>query len=303
MDRDPEILIIGGGPAGLSAALVLGRCRRRVVLFDGGHHRNDESGAVHGFLTRDGTPPGELRGLGRAELRAYASVRMVDERVESVARQGGGFAVTTVSGRRTAGRRLVLATGISDVRPPIAGVETLHGRKVMPCPYCDGWEHRDRPLGAYSHPDERGARYAALLLEWSRDVVFYTGGPATLSPEVRRRLGQRGITVEERVVTRITDEPDGVRLWFGDGSSQVRDALFYHLGCKEGNRLARQLDVRVDERGGVAVNAHGLTSVAGVYAVGDATRDTLQAIVGAGEGAAAAMAINNDLSAEAWEAT
>jgi thioredoxin reductase len=300
---DLEVAIIGGGPAGLSAALLLGRSRRRVVLFDGGSHRNDEARAVHGFLTRDGTPPGNLRELGQAELAAYPSVAIREQKIVAVARSERGFVLHGGAGVVATARRLVLATGVRDVWPPIAGVEALHGRKVMPCPYCDGWELRDRPLGAYSHPDERGAKYAAVLQQWSRDVVLYTGGPAQLSDGVRARLERRGITVEERPVQRIEDDGDGLRLWLASGESHRRAALFYHLGCQPGNQLARSLGAELDEDGGVVVDRKGATSVPGLYAAGDATRDTLQAIVGAGEGSAVAHAIDQSLTMEDWDAS
>jgi thioredoxin reductase len=300
---DLEVAIVGGGPAGLSAALVLGRARRRVVLFDGGRHRNDEARAVHGFLTRDGTAPDGLRAMGRAELERYASVTVDDHVIVAAERTERGFVLHTADQRRIAARRLILATGVRDRWPRIAGIEALHGRKVMPCPYCDGWELRDRSLGAYAHPDERGARYAAVLQQWSRDVTLYTGEPADLSAEVRARLARRGIRVDERPVERIDDDGDGVRLSFAGGDGRRHAALFYHLGCEPGNTLARQLGAKVEDGGGLVVDKKGATSVEGLFAAGDATRDTLQAIVGAGEGAAAALAVDQSLSIEDWEAS
>jgi thioredoxin reductase len=302
---DIEVAIVGGGPAGLSAALMLGRARRRVVVFDGGRHRNDEARAVHGFLTRDGTAPGSLRALGRAELRAYRTVSIVDQPIVAAARGERGFVLHTAGGEQVHARRLVLATGVHDVWPPVPGVEAFHGRRVMPCPYCDGWELRDRPLGAYAHADERGARYAALLQQWSRDVVLYTGGPAQLSDDARARLRRRGIELEERAVERIDDDPehDGIRLALAGGRTRRCAALFYHLGCQPGNRLARLLGAELDDEGGVAVDRRGATSIAGLYAAGDATRDTLQAIVGAGEGAAVALAVDQSLAMEDWDAS
>ena len=294
-EREIDVAIVGGGPAGLSAALVLGRSRRHVVVFDGGHHRNDGSGAVHGFLTRDGTPPAALRAIARNELRAYGTVRVEDSVVSEVVHDGDGFHVTTDAGEHHRARRVLLATGVVDVHPPIAGAEALHGRLVLPCPYCDGWERRDRALGAYSHPDDRGARYALLIAQWSSDVVFYPGSAPDLSLELRTVLAARSIPIDERPLERV-DEHDGeLRVWFSDGTSRRCAALFYHLGCLPSHDLARRLGVAFDQRGGIAVDEHGATRVAGVYAAGDATRDTLQAIVGAGEGAVAAIAINQSL--------
>lgn len=300
---DVEVAIVGGGPAGLSAALLLGRARRRVVVFDGGRHRNDEARAVHGFLTRDGTAPDDVRALGRAELDSYPTVRVDEQMIVAAERSERGFALHTADRRRVEARRLILATGVRDRWPRIAGVEGLHGRKVMPCPYCDGWELRDQSLGAYSHPDERGARYAAVLQQWSRDVTLYTGEPADLSGELRARLTRRGVRIEERPVERVEDDGDGVGLVFAGGDRRRHAALFYHLGCEPGNELARKLGAELDDEGGVVADNKGASSVAGLYAVGDATRDTLQAIVGAGEGAAAALAVDQSLSMEDWDAS
>jgi thioredoxin reductase len=289
-----DVAVIGGGPAGLSAALVLGRSRRHVVVFDGGHHRNDAARGVHGFLTRDGTPPAALRAIARNELRVYGTVHVEDQVVDAIVRDGDCFHLTTPASLFRA-RRILLATGIVDVHPPVAGAEALHGRLVMPCPYCDAWELRDRSLGAYAQADDRGARYALLLTQWSRDVVFYTGRRAELTPEVRALLDARGVPLDERVFERVDEEDGELRVLFADGTTRRHAALFYHLGCLPGQELARRLGVALDEHGGVAVDEHCATSVRGVYAAGDATKDTLQAIVGAGEGAAAAIAINQSL--------
>lgn len=298
-----EVVVVGGGPAGLSAALLLGRCRRRTIVFEAGHHRNDEAHAMHGYLSRDGTPPGELLRIGRGELRPYPSVELRAGFITTLRREDGDFLVITAAGAQVRARRLLIATGVADIRPPIEGADALHGRTVVPCPYCDGWELRDRPLAAYSHADDRGARYAATLAQWSRDVVLYPdGGAAALSPTARSRLTKLGVTVDERPIVRASDDPGGVRLHFADGTSTVRAALFYHLGCEPSHALADQLGAKSDDAGGIAVDVHGATSVPGLYAAGDATRDTLQAIVGAGEGAAAAMSINASLTTEDWEA-
>lgn len=290
-----EVAIVGGGPAGLSAALVLGRCRRRVVVFDGGHHRNDESRAVHGFLSRDGTAPAALREIARNELRRYGSVRVEHRVVTDIVRDVDGFVLTADDGDHVRARRVLLASGLVDILPPIDGARALHGRLVVPCPYCDGWEMRDRPLAVYSHADDRGARYARLVAHWSNEVVFCPGREPELSPELREVLAARSIAVDPRPIDRVDEEDGELRLVFSDGSSRRLAALFYHLGCVPGHELARRLGIELDERGGIAVDDHNATNVPGAYAAGDATRDALQAIVGAGEGAAAAVAIHQSL--------
>lgn len=295
MERDVDVAIVGGGPAGLSAALVLGRSRRSVLVLDGGHHRNDRSRALHGFLTRDGAAPAALRAIARNELRAYGSVHVEEGVVTEVVPDGGLFHVATGSGDPCRARRVLFATGIVDVQPPIVGADALLGRLVLPCPYCDGWEQRDRSLAVVSHPDNRGARFALLIAQWSRDITFYPGRPADLSLELRTVLAARSIPIDERLIARV-DELDGqIRVIFADETHRSHAALFYHLGCVPGPAIARRLGLALDQHGGIAVDRHCATSVPGIYAAGDATRDTLQAIVGAGEGAVAAIAINQSL--------
>jgi thioredoxin reductase len=298
MELASEIAIVGGGPAGLSAALVLARARRSVVVFDGGHHRNDGSSALNGFLTRDGISPSELRTIARSELKKYGTVRIENAVVSDIACEPGDamrFRLTTAAGETWLARRVLIATGVVDTHPPIAGAEELHGRLVLPCPYCDAWELRDRSLAAYGHSDDRGARYALLLAQWSRDVTLYCAAPAEISDELRAILAARGIPVEERTVERCAEDNGSIRLELAGGTTRRHAALFYHLGCLHGHDLARRLGIPLDEHGGVTVDKHSATPVAGVYAAGDATRDTLQAIVGAGEGAVAAIAMNQSL--------
>src|SRR4051794_12723796 len=177
-----DVLIVGGGPAGLSAALVLGRCRRRVLVVDSGRPRNAAARAMHGYLSRDGIRPRELLRLGRAEVERYG-VEVLDAEVDSaralapgeVSDPCAGFEVVTEVGQRFRSRKLLLATGVQDVLPPIEGAERYFGRGVHHCPYCDGWEHRDRNLVAY------GAGHAATglalsLRTWSGRVTTCTGG-------------------------------------------------------------------------------------------------------------------------------
>jgi thioredoxin reductase len=295
--RQTEVVIVGGGPAGLSAALVLGRCRRDVRLYDGGRYRNAEAVGVHGFLTRDGTPPAELRELAHGELRRYPSVEVAAATIAEVHRDDRGFVAITATGARIACRALLLATGFTDTVPPIEGARALHGRLVLPCPYCDAWELRDTPLAAYAHPDDTGARFALALSQWSRDILLCAAEPPAPEPHLAGRLRERGVQIEPRRPVRIEPAGDGVRLIFAQGEPARRRALFYHLGGRPVSDLARRLGARLDERGGVDVDRKQATSIPGLFAAGDTTRDVLQAIVAAGEGSAAGVSINEYLCA------
>src|SRR5688572_4456272 len=290
-----EVVIVGGGPAGLSAALVLGRCRRDVVLFDDGNYRNAGAPKMRGFLSRDRTDPRELRQLAHADLARYASVAVVPEHVLDAKRIGERFAVITSKGDEIECDALLLATGFKDAQPTIAGARELHGSLVVPCPYCDAWEVRDQPLAAFSHPDDRGARYALVLSQWSRDIVLCAEKRPQLSDEIRHKLAERGVRVEHRELRSLERDGDGVRLVFAEGEWVWRRMLFYHLGGGPASALPARLGAKLEANRCVDVNRKGESSIPGLFVAGDATRDVLQAIVAAGEGAAAAVTINEYL--------
>ena len=293
-----DVVIVGGGPAGLSAALVLGRCRRQVVVLDDHHYRNGDTRArMHGFITRDGATPHEFRELARADVTWYPTVKIVDDTAVDARRIDSGFAILTNTGRELQCGALLVATGFVDTLPAVAGVPELHGELVVPCPYCDAYEVREKPLVAYSYPNDRGAQYAYLLAQWSEDVVFCAERRPKLSDEMRARLAERNVRVEQRELRSIERDGDGIRLVFSEGETLWRRMMFYHLGGKGLSNLAQKLGATVDERGSVEVDREqGAVGVPGLWVAGDATRDVLQSIVAAGEGASAAVCINEFLS-------
>jgi thioredoxin reductase len=288
-----EVAIVGAGPAGLSAALVLGRCRRRVVVFDSGAYRNARSHALRGFLTRDGVSPEDFRRIARTEIARYQTVEFRDDVVTDVVREhADSFIVHSQRGIPLACRKLLLATGLTDVLPPVAGSEDLFGAGVYSCPYCDAWELRDQPLATY----DRQGRYSLALSQWSQDLVVCTDGRTEIEPETRRRLEQLGARVDERRIARFRREAEHVCAVFDNGDVLRRRAIFVNGNCRPRSDLPAKLGCTMDERGGVCVDRHESTSVSGVYVAGDASRDALQAVVAAGEGASAAIAINSALN-------
>ncbi|HXC50522.1 MAG TPA: NAD(P)/FAD-dependent oxidoreductase [Candidatus Limnocylindrales bacterium] len=293
-----EVAIVGGGPAGLSAALVLGRCRRRVVLFDSGEYRNAASHAMHGFLSRDGLAPSELRRIAREEIARYETVEFRSERVENAVATGKGFELTTQSGRALRCRKLLIATGLVDDLPDVAGTEELYGKSIHHCPYCEGWEVRDQPLAAYGCGDGAGGGIAVELLLWSRDVVLCTNGPCGLTDEYRAKLERFRIGLREERVRRFEGDESRIRIIFESGEVLERRALFFNTGSRQRSDLARRLGCEFDERGGVRCVKFQSTCVPGVYVAGDASRDALQVIVAAGEGSEAAVGINKALVEE-----
>lgn len=290
-----DVVVVGAGPAGLSAALVLGRCRRNVVVFDSGSYRNAPSHALRGFLTRDGISPEDFRRVARAEVARYETVEFRQEAVINVVRENErSFIVHGERGDSVRCRKLLLATGLTDDLPSIPGARQLFGNGVYTCPYCDAWELRDQPLAAY----DRQGTYSIGLRQWSRDLVVLSDGPAAMDPEIRVRIDKLGIRIDERRVARFAQDGEHVLVVFDDGTTLRRRAMFVNGSCRPQSDLPAKLGCRLDERGGVCVDRHESTSVAGVYVAGDASRDALQAVVAAGEGAGAAIAINSALSAE-----
>ncbi|HUS66656.1 MAG TPA: NAD(P)/FAD-dependent oxidoreductase [Kofleriaceae bacterium] len=290
-----DAIIVGGGPAGLSAALLLGRCRRRVLLFDDGHPRNWAARRTHGFLTRDGATPAAIRRAGRREVAAYG-VEIRDETVVKAHRRpGGGFAVRSEHGLHTA-RSLILATGVEDELPDIAGAERLYGRGVYHCPYCDGWEVRDQRLATLAR-GAVGVELAAGLTTWSRDVVLFTHGWNRFTRAQRAELRALGVELRTERIERLVG-PRALRAVALAGGDRVeRDALFFHGPARQRCGIAESLGCQLDRAGRVVTGK--LESVTpGFYVIGDASRDVQFLIIAAAEGAKAAFDINRHLRRE-----
>lgn len=299
-----DVIIVGGGPAGLNAALVLGRCRRKVLLFDDGNPRNAVSHALHGFLSRDGIAPSELRSIAREQLTAYPSVSIDESRVVDAARTAGGFSVTTKDGRVFSARKLLLAAGVVDKLPQQPGFSELYGIGLFHCPYCDGWEVRDQPLAVYGRGDSKGGGLALEMTQWSRDTVLCTDGPSELSTECRQRLDRHGIVIREEPVVCLDIHSTApyrasFDIVFESGPRLERSAIFFNTGRHQSSDLAVRLGCETFESEGCNVdNDQQMTHVPGLYVAGDASRDVLQVIVAAAEGAQAAIGINTALLRE-----
>lgn len=294
-----DVIVIGGGPAGLSAALMLGRARRRVVVIDEGRPRNAASRGVHGFLSRDGIAPSELLRISREQLEKYQTIHLVAARADDVRRLSGGFEVVVADGSRFHGRKLILATGVVDELPPVEGLKELYGRSVFHCPYCDGWEVRDQPLAVYGHDDEHGGELALELTLWSRDLILCTDGVSELSDECRDRLARNGVNVRDERIERL-EGADGIleRIVFERGEPLARRAMFLWCNPRQSIDLARRLGCDMEGPEGFKADSLGRTSVPGLFVIGDASRDVLQVAVAAGEGSQAASTVNRELLEE-----
>lgn len=292
-----EVIIIGGGPAGLSAALILGRCRRSALVVDAGEPRNGVSRGLHGFLTRDGVSPAALRALGRRELAAYPSVEYCDGRVQEVRRLNEGFAVRIDAGRTEYSRLLLLATGRTDPLPDRPGFREYYGKGVYHCPYCDGWEHRDQRLAVYG--SGRAARVLAEeLLIWSRDVTICTDGderPVAGEP-IENPVMSRAISLRKEPVESLEGGETGLeRIRFTTGLSLACDALFFVTECPQRSPLPEQLGCRFNDDRSVVCEKFCAAGVPGVFLAGNVRGGLHLAITAAAEGAEAAVAINEAL--------
>lgn len=295
-----DVCIVGAGPAGLNAALVLGRCRHDVVVFDSAQPRNAASQGLHGYLTRDGVHPKQLRELGRRDIANYPSVSFVESQIATAQRHERHFDVVTVDGHARQAKILLLATGRIDVVPDKPGFRDYFGRGVYHCPYCDGWEHRDQNFIAYGDGKSTTA-LALALLTWTPHVTLCHMNPASLDRADREHLGANGIAIPESPVAELTGKPGGllttVRL--EDGTTLPCDALFFSSALPQKSPLAQSLGCKLDEGGSVICTKHAATGVPGLYVAGNVRGGVHLAIMAAAEGAEAAIAINEELSERA----
>jgi thioredoxin reductase len=290
-----DCIIVGAGPAGLSAALMLGRCRRRVLVCEAGEPRNARSKGLHNYLTRDGIAPLEFLRVARKEVEEYPTIEFLAGEVKDARRTGGGFTVVLADRTELGARKLLLATGVVDDLPDIDGLRPLYGTSIHHCPYCDGWEWRDQPIAIFGRGED-GSALALGLTVWSDDLVLCTDGPNGLTSTQRQQLERAGIEVREDEVVRL----EGQRRWlsriiFAEGEPLPRRALFLSSDQHQRSDLALRLGCRFTEKGAVNTSSCEATDVPGLYVAGDASKDAQFVIVAAAEGAEAAMAINQAL--------
>jgi thioredoxin reductase len=291
-----DAIVIGGGPAGLSAALVLGRCLRRVLVCDAGHPRNEPARIFNGFLSRDGSSPAEFLQICRDQLRRYETIEFRKVKVVDVERGDCRFTAILETGERAAGRMLLLATGLVDELPQIENFRQFYGSTVHNCPYCDGWECRGQPI-AVTGCNQESLDLAIELLLWSKDLVLCTNGALTVdrkAVETAKRLGIRFIETPIALLEGAGDTLEGIR--FTDGSFLPRSALFFSPGQYQRSPLAEQLGCEFCEGNNcIQCGEDTATNIPGVYAAGNASRGVQLVIAAAAEGMQAAFAINSAL--------
>jgi thioredoxin reductase len=292
-----ECVVVGGGAAGLSAALVLGRARRRVLVLDVGEQSNQPAHGIGGLLGHDGQAPAELYARARTELAAYPSVEVRDLRVTGGSPQDGRFVLSTAGDGMLHAARVLLATGMDYGVPDLPGVAELWGGTVFHCPYCHGWEVRDGALAVLGNP--AAAHRTLLLRGWSADVVLLTDGPADLDADERARLHRASVPIDERRVAGVRSRGGALEaVLFADGEELPRDGLLVPPALRQRSSLASDLGAELTERGTVDVDAFGQTTVPGLYAAGDVSSPMPQVAGAIADGSRAAAAINDDLLAE-----
>jgi thioredoxin reductase len=289
-----DVLIIGGGPAGLSAALILGRCRRSVLVCDSMKPRNAKAKQSNGFLTRDGINPKEFLSIAREQLKKY-SVEFKQMLVEKALSENGIFTVTSSNGDKYSGRKILIATGMKDKIPEIEGIEKFYGISVHHCPYCDGWEEKDKRIAVYAKGKAAYVLSQSLRL-WSKDILIVTDGAPKIPKKNLSALSKAGIKIYPEKIKSAEGENGYLKkINFKNGESIEVDSMFFSTGNYQKSNLAEQLGCRFTKSGSISTDRKQNTGVKGVFVAGDAAKDMQFVIVAAAEGTKAGVAINMEL--------
>ena len=296
-----DVIIVGGGPAGLNAAVVLGRCRRKVLLFDTGAYRNQLSHGMHNYLTRDGIKPLDFIHLSQQEARKYGVQFMPKKVVNARKNMEGLFVVKDENETLYYAKKLLIATGLVDNIPPVEGFKELYGQSVFHCPYCDGWEVRDKKLAVYAR-NKDGSELALSLKAWSADVALYTDGKHNVKPTKLEFLKRNDIPIITQRLSRLDGHNGQLKkIILKNGEEHPCDALFFVNGYTQRCDLAETFDCEVSKKGVVITNRYQQTNTPGLYVAGDADKDMHFVVVAAAEGAKAGVTINKELQKEIIE--
>ena len=297
-----DVAVVGAGPGGLSAALNLVRARRRTLVLDGNRPRNAATFHSHGFITRDGVSPLELRGLAREELQEYPNYEYHQTMVVSVVQTDEGFLVATKGPGFTRSeyraRTIVISTGVTELMPALPTLRAFYGTSIHSCIDCDGYEERDKPIAILGDTDDLADR-AILASQWSSDVIVFAGATGGVTGDEEAELAERGIRVDRRRVVDVVGDRTGLTgIRLEDGDTVARTAAFVRPIYEPRLDYLESLGLECADDGYLAVDAEGRTSLSGVYAAGDsASPGPRQLIVAAGQGARVASALNRDLLA------
>jgi thioredoxin reductase len=297
-----DCAIIGGGPAGLNAALVLGRARRSVLVFDDNRPRNAVTQESHGFVTRDGVEPREFRRLGRQDISKYPSVAIRDVRITDVKNQESGFELATDDGTVVQASTIILATGLREALPAVPGLHDYYGKSLFCCPYCDGWELREKPLVVIAENGQAAFHMAKVVWNWSRDLLVCTNGRGVVSTEHQAILQRHGVQVVEDTITALVGKGGMLeRVVFASHDESARRGGFVVPQLGQASDFGALLGCDMNAHGGIVTDDLGRTTVPGVYAAGDTSVAVpAQLVIAAAAGSRAAAGVNTDLTDRAF---
>jgi thioredoxin reductase len=296
-DRTADVIIVGGGPAGLSCAMVLGRSCRKVFVFDTGNPRNKNAHKMHGFLSRDGDDPAGFLAKARKELTQY-NVTLIDKEVTRGEKAGGLFKITA-SGNVYFSKKVLLATGLRDHLPAIQNIEKFYGKSVFHCPYCDGWEFRDQPWLVFALGRKAAVEVSLRLRTWTSKITLLAAHTHALTKKEKERLKSNGIKISDQEAVELKGR-DGYleKVILKNGDEIPAKAMLFSVGQEQQSDLAKQLKCNCTPMGRITFNKLQQTNVEGLYVAGDMAWDMQLVIIAAAEGAKAAVAINTALNKE-----
>ena len=296
-----DCIIVGGGPAGLNAAIVLGRCRRKVLIFDTEQYRNRYSHGIHNYLTRDDILPHDFLQLCQRELEKYSIQKIRKKVINAKKNDDGIFVVKDENGTVYYSKKLLIATGLIDTLPDIEGFKDFYGKSVFHCPYCDGWEVRDKKIGVYAKNKE-GWELALALKGWSDNVTMYTDGKNKVKPFQKEYLDANEIAVITTSIAKLSGTNGQLqKIIFKNGEERDCDALFFVHGYSQQCNIAEAFGCEVSKKGVIVTNRVQQTNIKGLYVAGDASKDMQFVVVAGAEGAKAGVTINKELQKEIYE--
>ena len=292
-----DCAIIGGGPAGLNAALILGRARRNTILFDNNNPRNAVTQESHGFITRDGIKPKEFRDIAHKDIAKYPSVIYEKSEVFSIVKKDQLFELITSNKELYRSKTIIISTGLKDVLPDIENISDYYGKSLFNCPYCDGWELRDKPLVVIIEEQTQGFHFIQTVYNWSKDLIVCTNGKSILNSEQKSLIQNKSIKLIENKIKNLEGKDGQMeRIIFENGNSIIRKGGFILPQPIQASDFAKKLGCEYNSQGGILVDFYGRTNVQGVYAAGDASLFApAQLVIAAADGLKAAAGVNRDL--------
>ena len=292
-----DCAIIGGGPAGLNAALVLGRARRNTILFDNDNPRNAVTQESHGFITRDGIKPKEFREIAHSDIAKYPSVTYERQEITSITKKDQLFELVTSNNELYQSKTIIISTGLRDVLPDIENISDYYGKSLFNCPYCDGWELRDKPLAVIIEEPTQGFHFIQTIYNWSKDLIVCTNGKPILNPDQKHLIHNKGIKIIESKIKNFEGKNGQMeKIYFENGESIIRKGGFVLPQPIQASDFAKKLGCEYNSSGGISVDFYGRTNVSGVHAAGDASVFApAQLIIAAADGLKAAAGVNRDL--------